>query len=358
MSGEEIVGWGPTVLEMDYLASKFGEVVHIACLHKGVDPPPSSRAYSNPNVKFIPLPPYGGSGMKNKLKILWIAPKLIRIIKTEIEESDAFQFRAPTSIGIYLIPFLNTFISKKGWFKYAGNWAQKNAPLSYQFQRFLLKNFNKRKVTINGSWSSQSSNFLSFENPCLETIDRQKGREMLLVKDYVPPYVACFVGRLEDAKGVTRIIEAGKKLYEKGFRTIHLLGNGPFRKQYEKLAANQPIDFIFHGFQSREYVFEIMKKSDFFLLPSTASEGFPKVIAEAANFGCIPIVSNISSVGQYISNENGFLWDTEKESFLTFVKNISFSASSLKVRAENAYKFSDSFTFNHYCDRIETEILS
>ena len=43
-------------------------------------------------------------------------------------------------------------------------------------------------------------------------------------------------------------------------------------------------------------------------MPTTASEGFPKVIAEAMNFGCLPIVSNISSIGQYVKDgENGFL---------------------------------------------------
>ena len=43
------------------------------------------------------------------------------------------------------------------------------------------------------------------------------------------------------------------------------------------------------------------------VLPSY-SEGFPKVIAEAMNFGCIPIVSDISCIRQYIINgKNGFL---------------------------------------------------
>ena len=41
-------------------------------------------------------------------------------------------------------------------------------------------------------------------------------------------------------------------------------------------------------------------------MPTTASEGFPKVIAEAINFGCIPVVSNISAIGHYVKdNVNG-----------------------------------------------------
>ena len=43
-----------------------------------------------------------------------------------------------------------------------------------------------------------------------------------------------------------------------------------------------------------------------FVLPSY-TEGFPKVIAEAASYGCVPIVTNIGSIGQYINKENGIL---------------------------------------------------
>ena len=51
----------------------------------------------------------------------------------------------------------------------------------------------------------------------------------------------------------------------------------------------------------------IYSKCDFIILPSK-SEGFPKVIGEAMNYGCIPIVSDVSCISQYIQNGvNGFL---------------------------------------------------
>lgn len=54
-----IVGWGPTVSELNHLAQDFEEIYHIAFLHSG-PPPPSSLPYTSPNIKFIALRPVGG----------------------------------------------------------------------------------------------------------------------------------------------------------------------------------------------------------------------------------------------------------------------------------------------------------
>ena len=50
------VGWGPTVREIDYLASLFEEIVHIAPLHRGK--PEGALAYQAANIRFRP----GGKG--------------------------------------------------------------------------------------------------------------------------------------------------------------------------------------------------------------------------------------------------------------------------------------------------------
>ena len=84
------------------------------------------------------------------------------------------------------------------------------------------------------------------------------------------------------------------------------------------MAKDIDVDILFHGFVNRKRLFNIFSKSHFIVLPSQ-SEGFPKVIAEASNFGCIPIVSNVGSISQYIKDqENGFLWQSEKMNFLSF----------------------------------------
>ena len=54
-----IVGWGPTVSELNHLATHFDEIYHVAMLHDSA-PPPSSLPYLHDNITFVPLPPSGG----------------------------------------------------------------------------------------------------------------------------------------------------------------------------------------------------------------------------------------------------------------------------------------------------------
>src|SRR5690606_33345359 len=96
----------------------------------------SSLPYISPDIEFIPLPAVGGKSFYDKLKVLTAMPEIVKIIKNVLDQADVFQFRAPTGIGVYLIPYLTYFERKKGWFKYAGNWDQKNSPPAYALQRW------------------------------------------------------------------------------------------------------------------------------------------------------------------------------------------------------------------------------
>ncbi|MDP2762174.1 MAG: glycosyltransferase [Sideroxyarcus sp.] len=352
-----IVGWGPTVSEINHLAQDFDQIYHIAFLHPGT-PPPSSLPYTSSNIKFVPLKPVGGKGIGAKLKILLNIPKVIATVQKTLKKADVFQLRTPTGMGVFLIPYLTLFSTIKGWYKYAGNWTQQNPPLGYALQRWMLKN-QKRKVTINGSWPKQPKHCLTFENPCLTEEEREEGLQITQNKSFEPPYTFCFVGRLEDAKGVQRILDAFGALgnLEK-IKTIHFIGNGEKMSHYQKQADTLGLPVTFHGFMERSQVFGIYKKSHFILLPSD-SEGFPKVIAEAMNYGCIPIVSDISSIGQYINAENGFLLNPiNKEQLEEIVKKAtSKSTEELTKMAFNSYLVASKFTFAIYRQRIQEEIM-
>lgn len=304
-----IVGWGPTITEINFLAQIFDEIYHIAMFHD-VEAPESSLPYTSEKIKFVPIKPSGGHSLVDKIKVALSAPKVIKIVNSVLRKTDYFQLRTPTGIGVFLIPYLTLFSKKKGWYKYAGNWNQQSPPLGYALQRFMLKHQN-RKVTINGSWPNQKKHCLSFENPCLTESDLENGVRVRTAKSNNGPINFCYAGRLERQKGVERIIRAFNSLDEEMSNrvgTVHLVGNGSEVEYFKNLSENSEIDFVFHGFLQTDKLFQIYESSHFFIMPTTASEGFPKVIAEAMNFGCLPIVSNISSIGQYVKDgENGFL---------------------------------------------------
>lgn len=353
----DVVGWEATVREIDELATIFEHVIHAACFYSGAVPS-GVAGYSRSNVTFIPLPPFGGKGLR-KLSIFYTAPVIIWKVFSVLKRVTHFQFRAPTSMGVYLIPLLTWFSKKGGWFKFAGNWAEQNPPLSYYLQRRFLAECQSRPVTINGKWKNQPHHCFTFENPCLDHSNLISGSKSLKRKSFMPPFTLCFSGRLENAKGVNRILDSLMNLTNPGLiKVVHFVGDGDQRFQYEHVASKLPIRCIFHGFLSRDQLFKIFEEADFFLLPSTASEGFPKVVAEAANFGCVPVVSNISSIPQYVDDNCGFVWDTRND-FTNYLSQVLNSTpEALKVRADRAHTMATHFTYTRYIDRINQEVLN
>jgi len=351
------VGWGPTVSEINHLAQHFETIYHVAMLYPN-QAPPSSLPYLHANIVFVPLPPSGGSTFFSKLNILWQAPKTIAIVKKTLQQADAFQLRVPTGIGTYLIPYLTHFSKKQGWYKYAGNWNQEAAPLGYRWQRALLKK-QTRKVTINGNWPTQPAHCYTFENPCVTLEERNEGVKIIQQKLYEGAFSFCFVGRLDDAKGVQRIIDAFITVPLDRIKKVHFIGDGDKMESYKTQCIAAKIPAVFHGFLPRKKVFAIYRECSFLLLPSTASEGFPKVIAEGMNFGCIPIVSGVSSIGQYINERNGYIVSPTSAHRLSVILKelLEENPKILKKKATHGYTIASKFTFSHYNHRILHEIL-
>ena len=357
----EIVGWGPTISEINHLLDVFDVIYHVAMLHQE-NPPPSALPYISDRVKFVALRPSGGRTLFSKWQTIQQAPAVISTVAKTLKEVDCFQLRTPTGIGVYLIPYLTCFSKKKGWYKYAGNWNQKNPPIGYKIQRWLLLN-QSRKVTLNGSWDGQSEHCYTFENPCLTDEEIVEGKTVRTQKNILEPLQFCYVGRLEKPKGVERIINAFKLMSDKEKQRVgcvHMVGDGSEFEYFKNLAKKTGVLFNFHGFLPRHEVFTIYKQSHVFVMPTTASEGFPKVIAEAMNFGCLPIVSNISSIGHYIKHDqNGFLLNTitAKTLLSEIRKLLQLNEVEYHSMLNNQDEMLKKFTFSHYSERIIRDIL-
>lgn len=352
-----LVSWGSTAREINHLLDIFESIIHVAPLCEGL-PPNNLLPYTSDRISFRPIHATGGHSFKDKMGVLLYAPNTLRIVAIALNESDIFQFRAPTGIGVYLIPYL-LCLSKKGWFKYAGNWVQKCPPVGYSIQRFYLSR-TKRIVTINGHWPNQKHNQLSFENPCLSEEDCLNGMNSMKNKRYDGVLNFVFVGRLEDAKGIQRILDAFISLGPNNrIGKIHLVGDGIERKRYELFANSHGLNkVVFHGYLPNYEVNNIYAQSHIIILPSV-SEGFPKVIAEGCNYGCIPLVSDISCIGQYVKQGvNGFLIDiSDAKSVEKAIRNC-LSNRNLPLMAENAHQCATLFTYSRYNERITSYLIS
>ncbi len=363
LKNKNIVGWGPTINEINYLADYWDKVVHLACLHN-VQSPPSSKSYTNENIQFVALRPTGGERLWNKLDILWNLPNTLYKVFKSIRGATDVQFRSPTGIGVYMLPAFSFLFQRKYnfWVKYAGNWNQEKPPMGYQFQRWWLKkNYAECGVTINGFWSDQPEHCFSFENPCLTEEDIIGGKNVQSQKIFNPPFRLAFVGRLEEAKGVVRIIEALKNVDLNLVERLDFIGDGPNRKEFERQSAFLGDKVFFHGYLDKTGVHNLLSEAHFFLLPSTASEGFPKVIAEAACYGCLPVVSDVGSIGHYVKNEtNGFLWEINGQHSFSMIlqKALSAPVKELKQKSEKILQLAEKFTFENYRRKLEKYVLT
>lgn len=356
----QIVGWGATVNEINYLADYWDEVVHVGCFYTS-NAPVSALPYTKDNIQFVAIPPYGGKRLLDKVMILVKIPKIIKVVYQNIQGASEVQLRLPTSMGLFLLPLFSFIFPIKYtfWVKYAGNWAQENAPLSYRMQRWWLQNkMANCKVTINGFWDQQPAHCLSFENPCLSEEQITRGKAIAENKLFERPFNFVFVGRLDEAKGISDCIAALLSLPGNSIGKVHFIGDGPLRENYRETAALLGDKVLFHGFLDSEKVHTILENCHFLLLPSK-SEGFPKVIAEAACYGVIPVVSDVGSISHYVNKDNGFLWNRKTaDSFATILqKAVLCEQQELQLKSKHLLALAAKFTFQGYLLKLNKTVF-
>ena len=185
-------------------------------------------------------------------------------------------------------------------------------------------------------------------------------KKYCLLKKFDNKLTFCYVGRLTKNKGFELLLDSIGKLKQTNWiEKLHCVGDGPLKNEYLSLSESLCVPICFHGLLDREELNKIYQDSHFIILPSQ-SEGFPKVLAEAASYGCVPIVSNLSSISQYINNNiSGVLIDDLTQSNIKSVlSKLSNKRENLMSMAFSALKWVSLFTYSRYVFRIEKEIIN
>ena len=301
--GDRVVGWGPTVRELGYLAALFDSVTHVAVGYSG-QPPASALPYTAPNLRVRLVEPAGGSSLRDKAGILTAYPAYARAIRDEMSRADAVHVRCPANISLLALWLL----ARAGkppyrWVKYAGNWQPDGRePRAYGVQRrWLAENRHRGVVTVNGRWPTQPDHVVTFYNPCLTDEEAGQGAALAAAKQLRLPVELLFAGELNEGKGVGRVLRVAQALQARGIPfTLRLLGDGPDRPRYEAQARANSLDGVsFLGWVPRERVAEYYAAAHFILLPSQ-SEGWPKVLSEAMAYGVVPVAAAVSSIPQIL----------------------------------------------------------
>lgn len=300
-----VVGWGPTVEEISYLARLFDEVVHIGCLHRR-PAPPSSLPYACANLRFVPLRPAGGPTVMDKLAVLRELPRYAWRIARELPRCDAVHLRAPAHSS--LMAMLLLAVRKRPtrrWIKYAGDWSPKSrVAVSYRFQRWwLAQGFSRAQVTVNGRWPGQPPHVHTFPNPCLSKEEWQRAVAHASAKGLHEPVQLFFAGALTPNKQPELALATLGCLLERGVDArLAVAGDGTMRRDLQRQAdvSGVAARVTFLGFLPRPALGEYYQRAHFVVLCSR-SEGWPKVLAEGMSHGAVPIASAVGSIPQVLA---------------------------------------------------------
>ena len=357
----QLVGWAATLRELDQLATRFTTIRHVACLYD--EPAPAGYiGYTAKNIELVPVPPAGGEGLAGKLDALRTTPTYARTILRELANADMVHVRAPANIA--LVAMLMLAARKKPaarWIKYAGNWQPDDIESpSYILQRwFLRKPWHRSTVTVNGEWDGQQPWVRTFYNPSLEERDLERGRAAAAAKRMTAPLRLVYVGRVETPKGAGRAVEVVGKLHARGIDTmLEIIGDGDERAAFERRAAElgiaERVQFV--GWKPPVYVYEAFSRAHVQLMPTAASEGWPKVLSEGMAYGVVPVAGAVSSIGQYLARfgTGVALRPDDVDGFADALAAYACDPERWARESQAAVAATRWFTFAHYLSSIDT----
>ena len=343
----------PVVREVDHLAQLFKSVDWIGFYAKKT----SSRNYKIPNSKninLLPMKASGGDSFLKKIQILFYFPSYIVNIAEIINRNDIIYLRGP-SVPALLGIFFSFFKKNRIYlFKYAGGWELNNIPLSYTFQRWIL-NKQKKILTIVSFSSKKSKNILEMLNPCLNKKDIKNGYLSISTKHKYSAINVCFVGRCEKSKGIFEVLDTFNILADKNIvKNCFIVGSGDLKSLKTKLNKKAKGLTTFCGALTRSELNEVYSKSNFILLPSK-SEGFPKVLAEAAAYGCVPVVSRLPGISKIMDhNKEGIILDdTNPKKIADLLIKISMDKKRIRKLVEMAHMWSHKFTYENFIENMK-----
>lgn len=349
--------FGPVVMEVRFFLEMFDTITWIGGEQ---DLNPSFYSLDSDRISIQPIPAVEATGVQHKLGVLFQYPKMTSLIKKAIQAHEYIHVRAPSHPALIAMQLAKRYSKKRFWFKYAGSWVDP-ASYMYSLQRKILQRMPANcVVTVNGSWPDQASNILAFENPCLTQAHRETGKQILAnrMRHIKSTFDICFVGGLIPGKGILALAEAWMAFEHPKKGRLHIVGTGVLKEQAAGITGKDR-DVIWHGTRPKEEVHNLYARCEAIVLP-TRTEGFPKVIGEAMNYGCIPIVSDVSCIGQYIeTGKNGFL--LPKVDAETIRQNLidcmNLEQGTREAYQELNYILAGKFTYSYYMQRVTNELF-
>ncbi len=286
----------PYIREMNVWLNSVEEIIVVAPKVPAL-PNAIETSYQHPEIDFRKIPSISFLKFSEVLRSLTLFPGICFKILRAMKEADHIHLRCPGNMGLIASGLQIFFPKKPKTVKYAGNWdPEAKQPWSYRLQKWILSNtFLSRniKVLVYGEWPEQSKNILPFF-----TASFSETEKAIYKKNFSSPFKFIFVGSLSPGKRPLFAIKLIEALMGKGIPVkLEIYGSGVLKNELQEYITTKNLDpFVsLIGSIKLEELKEVYKTSHFLILASQ-SEGWPKAVAEAMFFGCIPVVTAVSCV--------------------------------------------------------------
>lgn len=349
-----LYAYAPYVKEMDLWISHFDEICVLGPDSKKV-PDSIDSAYTHNNLRFKPIPKLHFKNKKLFSKSVLKSFRIIREIFLEMKKTDHIHIRCPGNIGLLACLIQIFFPSKPKTIKYAGNWAPDNKqPKSYRFQKWLISNTFltcNAQVLVYGEWQNHGGNIVPFF-----TASYSEEEKIELKKEFRSPFKFVFVGSLVDGKRPFFTLDIIKALKSKGFDVeLEMYGNGILKTSLERYIDENKLEDIVSllGNQPQELIKKAYLSAHFSILPSK-SEGWPKAIAEAMYFGCVPITTAVSCTPWMLDyGKRGILIEPDIEFAVERIISRLIKPDLLQSMSKKSKSWSQDYTLERFDKEIE-----
>jgi len=331
----------------------------------------------------------------------------LMVIYKTMKWADHIHLRCPGNIGLLASVVQILFPKKPKTIKYAGNWDPKSRqPWSYRFQKWIISNTfltKNTKVLVYGEWPNQTKNIVPFftasysereieeanchpklvsgsneikhDNRMLKQVRHEEKErlseqsEAVSSKDTTAMLYSTpnndkagdnsinfiFVGTLSKGKQPILSVKVVKELKRKGYNVkLSLYGEGVERADIENYIEENNLqnEVILFGNVNKEIVKQAYKKAHFLLFISK-SEGWPKVVAEAMFWGCLPISSSVSCIPYMLGNGiRGTIVNQNTKEIVLVIENYLHHKEKYQEQTRNAMEWSRQYTL----EKFEKEI--
>jgi glycosyltransferase involved in cell wall biosynthesis len=358
---KDYFGYAPYIKEMNIWIKYIDKLIVVAPIVNLLINP-IHQNYIAKDIDFKQVSNFSITSFSNTVNTLVALPKIVYTIYKAMQQADHIHLRCPGNMGLLgsLVQIL--FPNKPKTAKYAGNWDPKSKqPLSYKIQKWILSNtFLTRniQVLVYGEWKNQTINIKPFFTATYSETEKNEVKPREINNQTTLKFL--FVGALSKGKQPLYVVQIVEELFKNGYKVnLELFGEGMERNTIQNYIQNNNLEsFIFlRGNQSTDFIKQKYQESHFLILPSK-SEGWPKAVAEAMFWGCVPISTSVSCVPNMLDyGKRGIILKNNLEKDYLEVLNVIKNQEIYNQMSNSAQDWSQKYTLEYFEEEIKKLII-